>query len=87
MRARMREVGIRLGSRSSRRRPRSGWGALTKTEGEIVRLAAEGLTNPEIGARLFISRRTVQSHLAHVFAKLGVSSRVELANRVAGRRS
>jgi len=42
-------------------------------------LAAQGLTNPEIGKRLFIGRGTVKTHLSHVFAKLNVSSRAELA--------
>jgi DNA-binding CsgD family transcriptional regulator len=51
-----------------------------------VRLAAEGLTNAEIGERLFISRRTVETHLSHVFGKVGVSSRVQLAAE-AGRRA
>lgn len=56
----------------------TGWEALTDTEQNVVRLAATGLTNPEIGERLFISRRTVQSHLAHAFGKLGVNSRRDL---------
>jgi DNA-binding CsgD family transcriptional regulator len=51
----------------------------------VVRLAVEGLTNPQIGDRLFISRRTVQTHLSHVFTKLGISSRVELAAEAARR--
>jgi DNA-binding CsgD family transcriptional regulator len=42
-------------------------------------LASQGLTNPEIGGRPFISRRTVATHLSHIFRKLGISSRVELA--------
>jgi DNA-binding CsgD family transcriptional regulator len=45
----------------------------------VVRLAAAGLTNPAIGERLFISRGTVKTHLLHVFAKLGVRTRAELA--------
>jgi DNA-binding NarL/FixJ family response regulator len=49
-------------------------------------LVADGLTNPQIGERLFISRRTVQTHLVHVFAKLGISSRTQLAAQVALRR-
>jgi DNA-binding CsgD family transcriptional regulator len=62
-----------------RRRPASGWGALTPTELDVVRLVGEGLANKEIGKRLFVSPRTVQSHLTHVYNKLGVGSRVQLA--------
>jgi len=51
---------------------------LTAQEAVIARLAREGLSNPEIGSRLFISARTVQSHLAKVFAKLAISSRGQL---------
>lgn len=53
---------------------------LTAQEAQVVRLAAEGLTNPEIGARLFISAKTVQYHLSKVFNKLGISSRSQLAD-------
>jgi DNA-binding CsgD family transcriptional regulator len=51
---------------------------LTAQEAVIARLAREGLSNPEIGSRLFISARTVQSHLGKVFAKLAISSRGQL---------
>ena len=66
-------------ARGERRRPSFGWDSLTPTELEVVRLAAAGLTNPAIGERLFISRGTVKTHLLHVFAKLGVHTRTELA--------
>jgi DNA-binding CsgD family transcriptional regulator len=77
--AALRELGVRSGVREPRRRPTTGWESLTRMEREVVRLAAEGLSNPEIGERLFISRRTVSTHLSHVFVKLGVRSRAELA--------
>ncbi|OBI63235.1 transcriptional regulator [Mycobacterium sp. E796] len=71
--------------RGERKRPTSGWASLTPTERDVARLVADGLANNEIAARLFISRRTVQTHLTHVYAKLGITSRVQLAQEVAGR--
>ncbi|WP_285596856.1 LuxR family transcriptional regulator [Kineosporia sp. NBRC 101731] len=68
------------------RRPVSGWPSLTPAEVSIAQLVAEGHTNADIAARLFVSRRTVEGHVSHVLAKLGLRSRVELA-RDAGRRS
>jgi DNA-binding CsgD family transcriptional regulator len=56
----------------------AGDGELTVQEGQIARLARDGLSNPEIGARLFLSPRTIQYHLGNVFAKLGITSRSEL---------
>jgi predicted ATPase/DNA-binding CsgD family transcriptional regulator len=71
-------------ARGSRRRPDAGWGSLTPAELEVVRLAVDGLSNPEIGARLFMSRSTVKTHLSHVYAKLGVANRTELAAHATG---
>jgi len=48
---------------------------------------AEGLSNPQIGDRQYVSRRTVQTHVAHIFTKLGIGSRAQLAAEVAVRRS
>ncbi len=72
--------------RGERKRPSNGWASLTPSELQVVRLVAEGLSNPRIGERLFVSKRTVQTHLKHVFAKLGVTSRAELASEATRRR-
>lgn len=66
-------------ARGERKRPSFGWDSLTPMEREVVRLAADGLSNPAIAGKLFVSRSTVKTHLVHVFAKLGVASRAELA--------
>jgi DNA-binding CsgD family transcriptional regulator len=62
-----------------------GWESLTEAELRVVGLTAEGLTNREIAARLFVSKRTVATHLEHVFQKLGFSTRVRLAAEAARR--
>jgi DNA-binding CsgD family transcriptional regulator len=68
---------------SDRKRPTRGWDALTPTEHDVVRLVNEGLANKDIATRLFVSPRTVQSHLTHVYNKLGISSRVQLVQEAA----
>ncbi len=65
--------------RGERKRPSNGWESLTPAEINVVKLVSEGLTNKDIAARLFVSARTVQAHLSHVYSKLGLSSRVQLA--------
>ncbi|MUL65395.1 hypothetical protein BOO86_13030 [Mycobacterium sp. CBMA 234] len=72
--------------RGERRRPSTGWGALTPMERNVIELASEGLSNRAIAERLFISPRTVQTHLAHVYAKLGIASRVQLAQEASRHR-
>jgi predicted ATPase/DNA-binding CsgD family transcriptional regulator len=69
--------------RGARRRPSTGWHSLTPTELEVVRCAVEGLSNPEIGTRLFMSRGTVKTHLSHIYAKLDIHNRTELATLAA----
>jgi DNA-binding CsgD family transcriptional regulator len=69
--------------RGQRKRPTRGWASLTPTERDVVRLVSEGLANNDIATRLFVSPRTVQSHLTHVYNKLGVSSRVQLVQEAA----
>ncbi len=69
--------------RGERKRPGSGWASLTPTELDVVRLVNEGLANKDIATRLFVSPRTVQTHLTHVYTKLGLTSRVQLAQEAA----
>jgi DNA-binding CsgD family transcriptional regulator len=69
--------------RGQRKRPTSGWTSLTPTERDVVRLVSEGLANNDIAGRLFVSPRTVQTHLTHVYAKLGLNSRVQLVQEAA----
>ncbi|MBO0810546.1 MAG: hypothetical protein J2P23_00710 [Microlunatus sp.] len=84
--AALRDLGVRRGRRGVRARPQLGWDSLTPTERTVADLVAEGLSNPQVGERLYVSRRTVQTHLAHIFTKLDISSRAQLAAEVAQRR-
>jgi DNA-binding CsgD family transcriptional regulator/tetratricopeptide (TPR) repeat protein len=84
--ARFRAFGIRRSPHLRHRRPREGWESLTPTESKIAAMVAEGMSNPRIAAQLFLSPRTVATHVSHVLAKLGVHSRIDIA-REAGRRS
>jgi DNA-binding CsgD family transcriptional regulator len=78
VRSRLRELGVRR--RLVITEPEtSGWPAMTTSERSVARLVAEGLTNREVADRLFVSPHTVNSHLRHIFSKLGINSRVELA--------
>jgi DNA-binding CsgD family transcriptional regulator len=67
-------------------RPTFGWESLTPTENKVAELTAQGLTNPQIGEQLGMSRRTAETHLSHVFTKLGITNRAQLAAEI-GRRS
>jgi DNA-binding CsgD family transcriptional regulator len=69
-------------TRGERRRPTVGWESLTPTERDVARLVAEGATNPEIARKLLMSVNTAKTHLAHIFTKLDIDSRAELASLV-----
>jgi DNA-binding CsgD family transcriptional regulator len=79
--AAMRSHGLHRG-RKRETRPTTGWLSLTATELSVAGLVAQGLSNPQIAARLFISRYTVETHLKHIFGKLGITSRTMLTNEV-----
>lgn len=76
-------IGYAQRGRGERKRPASGWASLTPAELDVVRLVSEGLANKDIAARLFVSPRTVEAHLGHVYAKLDLNSRVQLAQEAA----
>lgn len=81
--ARLRRFGIRRGVHGAReRRPVSGWTALTTTERRVAVLVAEGRSTADIAGNLFLARRTVQTHISRILAKLGLRSRVEIASEV-----
>jgi DNA-binding CsgD family transcriptional regulator len=65
--------------------PKHSWDSLTPAELKVVALVAEGLTNKQIAGALHLSRFTVETHLKHVFSKLGLSSRAALAAHTARR--
>jgi DNA-binding NarL/FixJ family response regulator len=75
----LRRAGVRVGSGGARAERGSGLSALTRREREIADLVAAGLTNREIGARLYLSEKTIETHLTRVFQKLGVRSRTQAA--------
>ncbi len=78
----LRALGFYRGVRGPRRRPKTGWDALTDAERVVAGLVAEGLSNPAVAARMYLSRRTVQGHVSSILGKLGAASRVELATMV-----
>ncbi len=82
VRRRLRALGVRR-RLAGMTPPRNGWSGLTESELHVARLVAQGLTNRETAERLFLSQHTVSNHLRHAFAKLDVTSRVELARRAA----
>ena len=87
LRATFRAHGIRRGPHAKHRHARRGWDSLTPTETKIAALVVEGLSNPQIAAGLFLSRRTVATHVSHILKKLDVRSRTDIAREAALRAS
>ncbi|WP_246019267.1 ATP-binding protein [Saccharothrix australiensis] len=85
--ARMRELGVRRGPHAKHRRATHGWESLTPMELKVTELVVAGLSNRLIGERLFLSGRTVATHVSHVLAKLGVRSRTDIAREAVRHRA
>jgi DNA-binding CsgD family transcriptional regulator len=81
--AEFRAYGIRRGPHSKHRRAVSGWDSLTDAELKVAAFVEEGLSNPEIAARLMLSRRTVATHVSHILKKLNVTTRTDIARESA----
>jgi DNA-binding NarL/FixJ family response regulator/tetratricopeptide (TPR) repeat protein len=86
LQAAFRAHGIRRSPHTKHQKARSGWDSLTPTETKIAAFVEEGLSNPEIAARLFLSRRTVATHVSHILKKLDVNSRIDIAREAALRK-
>jgi DNA-binding CsgD family transcriptional regulator/tetratricopeptide (TPR) repeat protein len=87
LRATFRAHGIRRGPHAKHRHARRGWDSLTPMETKIAALVVEGLSNPQIAAGLFLSRRTVATHVSHILKKLDVRSRTDIAREATLRTS
>ena len=79
LQARFRARGIRRAPRVKHRRAEQGWDSLTPAEVKVAGLVAEGLSNPQIAEKLYLSPRTVATHVSHILTKLGVRSRIDIA--------
>ena len=87
LRAELRAHGVSMRPRRTPPRATSGWEALTASERRVVQLVGDGMTNGQVAELLFVSRRTVESHLIRVYQKLDVSRRAELVIAERNRRS
>ena len=81
--AEFRGYGIRRGPHSKHRRAQNGWESLTDAELKVAAFVQEGLSNPDIAARLMLSRRTVATHVSHILKKLELASRTDIAREAA----
>jgi len=80
--SRLRAYDVRLGVRGSRARSGTAGNGLTATEQRVAELASEGYSNPDIAARMFLSKRTVDTHISNILAKLRIGSRREIRDRL-----
>ena len=80
-----REYGIRRAPRVKHATARSGWQSLTPTETKVAELVVQGLSNPQIAALLYLSPRTVGTHVSHILTKMDLHSRIDLAREAARR--
>jgi DNA-binding NarL/FixJ family response regulator len=78
-------MNLARGTRGKRGRPSFGWDSLTPTEERVVDLVGEGLTNQAIADKLFVGVATVKTHVVHIYEKLGIRTRAELAGAAARR--
>jgi DNA-binding NarL/FixJ family response regulator len=78
LRRRLRQLGVRSGAVRQHAPGSPGWGSLTESERKLIPLVVEGLTNRAIAERLYVSVHTVNTHMKHIFTKLGINTRVEL---------
>jgi DNA-binding CsgD family transcriptional regulator len=83
LQSRFRAHGIRRGPHAKHRQAQSGWDSLTPRETKVAALVKQGLSNPEIAAELFLSHRTVATHVSHILKKLDIRSRTEIAREAA----
>jgi DNA-binding CsgD family transcriptional regulator len=81
----LRSLGVRTWRRGAAKAASAAGAELTSREAEVARLVADGATNPEIAATLFLARKTVERHVSNVLAKLGARNRTELASRLRDR--
>ena len=83
----LRGFGLRRGPKVKHRRAKTGWDSLTPAESTVAQLVVAGLSNPQIAERLFVSRRTVTTHVSHILAKLQVRTRTDIAREASLRQA
>jgi DNA-binding CsgD family transcriptional regulator len=75
----LRRLGLRHGARGPRKRPKTGWAALTPSELRVAEFVTQGMSNSQIASHMLLSRRTIQTHVSSILTKLDVDTRVQIA--------